>query len=233
VSVTLWGPSGAPRLRERAYATARRPAHLSTVDAGSLSRVVLHLAFGMGGKLAGLPCASILYFPAVGARQPASRRGLPFPPAEDFMREFLASLLPVLLLAAGPTQAAPLTLGCSGTITTTQLPKDAVASDPEKENVADISVIVNFEQRTVSGLWLDKDASGRYFQKPLPIDAVDANSVSFRGRRGDKNSIQYSIEGTVDRITAKTDATETWLWPSGSLTTMVWDLRCRPTKPLF
>jgi len=42
-----------------------------------------------------------------------------------------------------------------------------------------------------------------------------------------------SIEGTVDRITAKVDANETWLRQTGSLTMLVWDLRCKPTKPLF
>jgi hypothetical protein len=119
------------------------------------------------------------------------------------------------LLAACLAEAAPLTLGCSGTITTTQVPKEGVAHDPEKEHAADISVVVNFERRTVSGLFLDRDTSGRYYQRPLPIDAVDENSVSFQGRMRD-NAGTHSIEGTVDRITGKIDATVTRLSPSGS-----------------
>jgi hypothetical protein len=47
------------------------------------------------------------------------------------------------------------------------------------------------------------------------------------------NAGTHSIEGTVDRITGKTDATVTWLSPSGSLTLTEYDLRCKPTKPLF
>jgi hypothetical protein len=74
-----------------------------------------------------------------------------------------------LALTAPPAQAASLTLGCSGTVTTTHLPKNGMASDPEKESVVDMSVVVNFDERTVSGCLFDQNASGRYFKKTLPI----------------------------------------------------------------
>jgi hypothetical protein len=107
-----------------------------------------------------------------------------------------------------------------------------MASDPEKESVVDMSVVVNLDERTVSGLWSDRDVSGNYLHNALPIRAFDANSVCFSGRKG-KKTHQSSIEGTVDRITGKIDATESWLWSNGSLDTLDWDLRCKPTRPLF
>jgi hypothetical protein len=129
----------------------------------------------------------------------------------------LVGLLLALPLVASPAQAASLTLGCSGTATTTHLPKNGMASDPEKDSVVDMSVVVNFDERTVSGFLLDEDASGRYFQKPLPIETVDANGVSFRGNSSNKNSPRSSVFGTVDRITGKIDATGDLLWSNGTL----------------
>ena len=127
-------------------------------------------------------------------------------------------------------QAAPLTLGCSGTLTTTQVPKEGVANDPEKENVVDLSVVIDFEQRTVSGFL--REMSG--INTPLPITAVDANSVTFKGsNKESKSKIQSFIDGTVDRITGKIDAEARVHWGTGSFTIMSYDLRCKPTTPLF
>jgi hypothetical protein len=128
---------------------------------------------------------------------------------------------------AASAQAASLTLGCSGTVTTTQVPKNGVANDPEKESIADFSVIVDFEKRAVSGFW--SDMNGLHDQ--IPITAADANSVTFQGRT--KEVIEKSISGSVDRITGKIDADETWLWRNGDLTRMNWDLHCKPTERLF
>src|SRR5262245_55601269 len=57
------------------------------------------------------------------------------------------------LLLASPVQAGSLTLGCSGTLMTTHVPREGVAGDPEKENIVDFSVVIDFDQRTVSGFW--------------------------------------------------------------------------------
>jgi hypothetical protein len=141
-----------------------------------------------------------------------------------------AICLMVLSFVASSSQAASLILGCSGT-TTTQIPKDGVASDPERENIFDLSVVVNLDQRTVSGLWVNGQR-GAPAHTPLPIVGADANSVSFQFRN-DSGFQQRSIEGIVDRITGKIDATEIWLYKSGSMTKLNYDLRCKPTRPLF
>src|SRR5262249_43053519 len=122
---------------------------------------------------------------------------------------------------------ASLTLGCSGTLTTTQVPKDGVAGDPEKESMVDFSVVVDFDRRAVSGFW--KEWNGPH--DLIPITVVDANAVTFMGSK--KGPSDKSISGTIDRITGKVDAFETWLWPNGRMSLLAWDFRCRPTKPLF
>ena len=149
------------------------------------------------------------------------------------MREFLLVLLITLPFISSAAQARSLTLGCSGTATTTDIPKGGVESDPKKENIVDMSIVVNLDERTVSGLWFDKDASGQYVNKPLPIVAVDANSVTFRGERRDVGVSTGGIEGTVDRITGHVDARQITLYRNGSMSILVWDLRCKPTTPLF
>ena len=142
------------------------------------------------------------------------------------MREFLLVLLITLPFISSVAQARSLTLGCSGTATNTDIPKGGVESDPEKENIVDMSIVVNLDERTVSGLWFDKA------NKPLPIVAVDANSVTFRGERRDVGVSTGGIEGTVDRITGHVDARQITLYRNGSMSILVWDLRCKPTTLL-
>jgi hypothetical protein len=91
-----------------------------------------------------------------------------------------------------------------------------------------MSVVVDFDHRTVSGFWSELNG----FHIPLPIKIVDANSVTFSGQKELAGTRMY-IQGSVDRITAKIDAMETTLWLNGGSTRIVWDLRCKPTKPLF
>jgi hypothetical protein len=66
---------------------------------------------------------------------------------------------------------------------------------------------------------------------PLPITAIDANSVTFTGRRRLDGGLRENISGTIDRITGKIDAHETLLWRPGTMRTFTWDLQCTPTKP--
>lgn len=140
----------------------------------------------------------------------------------------LILVLAAMVLWANIAHAASLTLGCSGTVATTAVPKNGVAGDPQKENLTEMSVVIDFDKRTVAGLWAEMNG----FHTQLPITAVDANSVTFKGRR--KYSVSdSSIEGTVDRITGHVDATETVLWSNGGLSMMTYDLSCKPTKPLF
>jgi len=67
------------------------------------------------------------------------------------MRKFPTGLLLALSIIVSPAQAASLTLGCSGTVSTTAVPKVGVAGDPQKENIVDMSVVVDFDKRSVSG----------------------------------------------------------------------------------
>lgn len=147
--------------------------------------------------------------------------------AGTVMRSFAAGLL-LALLFVHQAQAVSLTLGCSGVYTATEVPKAGVAGDPEKDDVVDMSVVVDFDQRAVSGFWAEMNG----VHNLIPITAVDANSVTFKGTKKFVGS-DASIDGTVDRITGKVDANETWLWSNGGMRLAVWDLRCRPTKPLF
>ena len=144
------------------------------------------------------------------------------------MRRVLAGLLLAVSFVASSAQAASLTLGCAGTLITTDVPKDKVANDPTEEKVVDFSVVVDFDRRSVSGFWVQTNG----VHDLIPITAADANSVTFKHNRNEP-MLNKSIEGTVDRITGKIDASETWLWRTGSLRHSTWDLRCKPTKPLF
>lgn len=144
------------------------------------------------------------------------------------MRKSLGGVLVVLLSVSTPAHTASLTLGCSGTVTGTEVPKAGVAGDPQKENVVDMSIVVDFDQRAVTGFWAEMNG----IHNLIPITAVDVNSITFKGTKKFLNS-DASIDGTLDRITGKVDANETWLWSNGGLHIAVWDLRCHPTKPLF
>lgn len=144
----------------------------------------------------------------------------------------IAGSLMMLLVAASPVQAAPLTLGCSGFVTTTHVPKNGTATEPEREGVVDWSIVVSLDERSVFGFWWDRDAPGRNRSAPLPIRSIDANAVNFFAQRKD-GMLTKSIEGSVDRITGRVAATENVLWPNGSVDTSLWDLRCKPTRPLF
>jgi hypothetical protein len=79
----------------------------------------------------------------------------------------------MLALATTATEAASLTLGCSGTLTTVDVPKDKMANDPKTENIIDFSVVVDLDRRSVSGFW--RQTNG--VQELIPITAADANSV--------------------------------------------------------
>jgi hypothetical protein len=142
----------------------------------------------------------------------------------------------LLLLVPVPAGAVSLTLGCSGTFTITHVPKIGVAGDPEKENIKDFSVVVDFDKKAVTGFW--SDLSG--ISNLLPIIASDPNKITFSaakkfGAVSENIGVMSEkwIDGTVDRITGATQATDTTLYSSGSSTVMTYDLQCKPTRPLF
>jgi hypothetical protein len=149
-------------------------------------------------------------------------------PVRNLMLRLFAFLF-VAMASIGSARAATLTLGCSGTLTTTDMPKDQMASDPKAENIVDFSLVIDFERQSISGFWWQLNGT----HDLIPIVAVDANSVTFKGTKKTAG-MDDSIEGSVDRITGKIDATETLYSPrNGGLRSETWDLRCKPTKPLF
>jgi hypothetical protein len=95
--------------------------------------------------------------------------------------------------------------------------------------------VVNLDQKTVSGLWeASDDAKSAVVYTPLPITATDANSVRFEARKEEPGE-QASITGTVDRITGMLWAREQKIYPfgGGHREERIYDLRCKPMKPLF
>ena len=60
-----------------------------------------------------------------------------------------------VLIVSSDAQAASLTLGCTGTVTTSNVPKDGVVPDPDKDNVSDYSVVVDVDRAAVFGFWFE------------------------------------------------------------------------------
>jgi hypothetical protein len=151
------------------------------------------------------------------------------------MRKHIARPLVGLVIAASPVHAASITLGCSGT-------KIEQTYDGGKETyhwedtVSDLSIVVDLDQKAVSGLWEDWDDSKKAtVYTPLPIIATDANSVRFEAEKKIAwNENRTSILGTIDRITGALWAHEQEIserYHTSHETSYV--LRCRPMKPLF
>jgi hypothetical protein len=138
------------------------------------------------------------------------------------------------VITASPAEAASLTLGCAGTLTTTNVPKGGVAPEPEKENVSDFSIVVDLDRRAIFGFWFDtpKRTLTDAVHTALPITQADPNGVYFEAHRNE-NAIDEGIFGSVDRITGAVSAMENKLFLSGNLQTTAWDLHCKPTRPLF
>jgi hypothetical protein len=143
------------------------------------------------------------------------------------MRPYIVSVVLALLLATSSAEGISLSLDCSGTVKRIAVGQQGAVDDSEKENVEDFSLLLDFDQRTVSGFWAELTG----LRNPIPIIGADANSVVFKGSKKVLTT-DASIFGTVDRITGRVEATETWLYSNGHKI-IGWDLRCKPAKPLF
>ncbi len=145
----------------------------------------------------------------------------------------LLSALVSVLIVSSDAQAASLTLGCTGTVTTSNVPREGVVPDPDKDNVSDYSVVVDLDRHAVFGFWFETPTTGMTAaQTALPITQANAIGIYFVARRK-QSAIGESIYGSVDRITGAVSAMENKLYPSGNLQTTEWDLHCKPTRPLF
>ena len=143
----------------------------------------------------------------------------------------LSALVSVLIVSSG-AQAASLSLECTGTVTTSNVPKDGVVPDPDKDNVSDYSVVVDLDRHAVFGFWFETPTTGMTAaQTALPITQANATGIYFVARRK-QSAISESIHGSVDPITGAVSAMENRLYPSGNVQTTEWDLHCKPTRPL-
>jgi hypothetical protein len=108
-----------------------------------------------------------------------------------------------------------------------------VPTNPEKEAVVDKSVVVNLDERTVSGFLSDQLNTVYDVNIPIPIETIDANSVQFNGSRLYEDKSFRIIGGKLDRITGKIEATDSLRFRDSTTNINTWDLRCKPTRPLF
>jgi hypothetical protein len=144
----------------------------------------------------------------------------------------LLSALVSVLIVSSDAQAASLSLGCTGTVTTSNVPKDGVVPDPDKDNVSDYSVVVDLDRHAVFGFWFETPTTGMTAaQTALPITEADPIGIYFVARRK-QSAIAESIYGSVDPMAGAVSAMENKLYPSGNVQTTEWDLHCKPVRPL-
>jgi hypothetical protein len=116
------------------------------------------------------------------------------------------ALLALLLSGA---EAAILTLSCDGTVTNL-----VWHGDHKPVPVTNMGLVVNLPEGTVTG-----------FAFPARIYKADDVRVEFKGENGN-----WSVWGSIDRITSTGKATTTSLYP---VSMHSWDLACKPVKPLL
>ena len=96
----------------------------------------------------------------------------------------LLSALVSVLIVSSDAQAASLSLECTGTVTTSNVPKDGIIPDPDKDNVSDYSVVVDLDRHAVFGFWFETSTTGMIAaQTALPITQVNATGIYFVARR--------------------------------------------------
>jgi hypothetical protein len=112
-----------------------------------------------------------------------------------------------------PARAAVLTLSCDGTM------KEEEQEKPQA--ITKMGLIVNFDAGVITGF------TGIIAR----IDEVNANSVLFKGATIHPSGAEWSVRGTIDRITGSLGATVTWFNPKTNnlLMRMNYELTCKPT----
>ena len=100
-----------------------------------------------------------------------------------------------LIWALLPAKAEVLTLSCDGTMKTEQEQPHAITK---------MGLIVNFDARIVTG----------FTEITARIDEVNANSISFGGTTTHPSGAEWSVHGTIDRITGSLGAAVTWFNPT-------------------
>jgi hypothetical protein len=109
-----------------------------------------------------------------------------------------------------PARAAVLTLSCDGTM------KEEEQEKPQA--ITKMGLIVNFDAGVITGF------TGIIAR----IDEVNANSVLFKGTTIHPSGAEWSVRGTIDRITGSLGATVTWFNPKTN-NLLNYELTCKPT----
>lgn len=124
-------------------------------------------------------------------------------------------------------QAASLTLGCTGTLTRTYVPKNGVAREPRKEPVSDYSIVVDLDRHAVFAFWFE--STGHLIASvpaALPIKEANADGISFEADRK-VGRTEGHITGGVDRTTGAVNADDFTTFSGGASQHQNWDLHCR------
>ena len=123
-------------------------------------------------------------------------------------------LVALTLIWAFPVKAEVLTLSCDGTM-------KADEEQAKPQAITKMGLIVNFDAGVVTG----------FTGITARIDEVNSNSISFGGTTTHPSGAEWSVHGTIDRITGSLGATVTWFNPKTNniLTRMNYELICKPT----
>ncbi len=126
----------------------------------------------------------------------------------------LSLALALLCWASPPATAAVLTLSCDGTM------KGEEQEKPQA--IIRMGLIVNFDAGLVTG----------FTGITARIDEVNDNSVSFKGTTIHPSGAEWSVHGTIDRITGWLGAAVTWSNPKTNnlLMRVNYELICKPTN---
>jgi hypothetical protein len=130
--------------------------------------------------------------------------------AEHAMSRML--FVALTFISALPVNAEVLTLSCDGTMN---------AEDQAKPHaITKMGLIVNFDAGVVTG----------FTGITAGIDEVDANSISFKGATIHPSGTEWSVRGSIDRITGSLGAAVTWFNPKTNnlLMRMNYELICKP-----
>jgi len=119
------------------------------------------------------------------------------------------------LIQASPVEAEVLTLSCAGTM-------KAEEEQAKPHALSKMGLTVNFDTGVVTG----------FTGITARINEVNANSVFFKGTTINPPGTEWSVNGTIDRITGWLGATVTWFSPKTNtlLMRMNYELTCKPTN---
>jgi hypothetical protein len=117
------------------------------------------------------------------------------------------------LISALPAKAEVLTLSCNGTMNAEEQAKPHA--------ITKMGLVVNFDAGVVTG----------FIGITARIDEVNANSVLFKGTTIHPSGAEWSVRGSIDRITGSLSAAVTWFNPKTNklLMRMNYELTCKPT----